>query len=102
MSKIEIKGTKEGWGTKIFIDGIEVHRVRSIRYEVSTETVPTVKLDILVSEADISAEGKVEICSTSATIDDLVLNRSSDELYDFSEKILKEMSKRCKNVTTDK
>ena len=102
MNKVEIKGTKEGYGTKVFIDGVEIHRVRSVRYEVSTETVPTVKLDILVGEGDISAEGKVELCSTSTTIDDLVLNRSTEELYLFSKKILKEISKRCENVQTDK
>ena len=57
--KVRIDGTLEGYGTKIFVDGKEVHGVKSVTFKASTESLTTVTLEFY-AEAEIITDAVVK------------------------------------------
>lgn len=57
--KVRIDGTLGGYGTKIFVDGKEVHGVKSVTFKASTESLTTVTLEFY-AEAEIITDAAVK------------------------------------------
>ena len=57
--KVRIDGTLGGYGTKIFVDGKEVHGVKSVTFKASTESLTTVTLEFY-AEAEIITDAVVK------------------------------------------
>ena len=92
---LKIDGTLTGQGTKVYLDDMELHGVRSIKYEVGMDRLTTAKIELDVMLAgEIESDAAVSFCSTSETIDNLILNRDDKELLKFGNKILHELDKR--------
>lgn len=92
---LKIDGTLTGMGTKVYLDDMELHGVRSIKYEVGLDRITTAKIELDVMVAgEIESDAAVSFCSTSETIDNLVLNRDEKELLLFGNKILNELDRR--------
>jgi len=92
---LKIDGTLAGQGTKVYLDDMELHGVRSIKYEVGLDRITTAKIELDVMLAgEIESDAAVNFCSTSETIDNLILNRDEKELLIFGNKILNELDRR--------
>ena len=57
--KVRIDGTLKGYGTKIFVDGKEVHGIKSVTFKASTESLTTVTLEFY-AEAEIITDAVVK------------------------------------------
>jgi hypothetical protein len=77
--KVKIVSGLKPYGTKIEIDGHEIKRISSVKFDVSADTIPRVILSIAPDELEI--EGDAEILKAT-------LQSYSDE------ELLSELSKR--------
>lgn len=94
---LKIDGTLSGMGTKVYLDGKELHGVRSIKYEVGMDRITTARIELDVMLAgEIESDARVSFCSMSESIDNLILNRETNELLKFGSRILEELDKRRK------
>ena len=74
MSVVKITNPNPyGWiGTKCFIDGKEVHRVRSINYHTAVDEIPVFDFEMM-AVPDIEMECLAQISVTSQSIADAIL-----------------------------
>lgn len=94
---LKIDGTLSGMGTRIYIDGKELHGVRSIKYEVGLNRITTARIELdLALAGEIESDARFSFCSMSESIDNLILNRETGELLKFGDRILDELEKRRK------
>ena len=92
---LKIEGTLAGYGTKVYLDDMELHGVRSIKYEVGMDRITTAKIELDVMLAgEIESDASVSFCSMNEEIDNLILNRDYEDLMKFGNKILEELDKR--------
>lgn len=96
---LKINGTLSGMGTKVYIDGKELHRVRSIKYEVGLDRITTARIELDIALAgEIESDARVSFCSMDESIDNLILNRDTNELLKFGNRILEEIERRGKDA----
>ena len=57
--QIEIRMAMAAFGTKVIIDGVEIQRVRSVRFEHKAGDVPTLQLEIVQPVGKITGVGKL-------------------------------------------
>lgn len=96
---LKIDGTLSGMGTKVYIDDKELHGVRSIKYEVGLDRITTARIELdLALAGEIESDARVSFCSMDESIDNLILNRDTNELLKFGNRILAEIERRRKDA----
>ena len=92
---LKIDGTLAGQGTKVYLDGMELHGVRSIKYEVGMDRITTAKIELDVMLAgEIESDASVSFCSMNEEIDNLILNRDYEGFMEFGHKYIEELNRR--------
>lgn len=73
MPKVKIISERQGWflGTQYFIDGTEIHHVRSADIHVAVDKVPTSTFELLALP-DIEMESAIRFDYTAQSVEDAV------------------------------
>lgn len=95
IEKVKIEGSIGGYGSHIWVDDREIKRVRAIDCHIGCDELTTVRIDLVIPPT-IETEAEVEYYSNGETIENLILNRSDEELLKFGNKILRELDRRGK------
>lgn len=66
MSKLTIRAAGHGRATEIYIDGQQVHRVRSINVRMSVDAPNTVTIEQVVDEIEIDGIAEAHIHEVAA------------------------------------
>ena len=93
IEKVRIEGSLGGYGSHIWINDREIKRVRAIDCHIGCDELTTVRIDLVIPPT-IETEAEVKYYSSDTSIEELILNRSDEELLKFGDKILKEMDRR--------
>lgn len=93
IEKVKIEGSLEGYGSHIWVDDREITKVRAIDCHIGCDELTTVRIDLVIPPT-IETEAEVEYYSSGETIENLILNRSTEELFKFGNKILEEIGRR--------
>ena len=93
IEKVKIEGSLGGYGSRIWVNDREIERVRAIDCHIGCEELTTVRIDLVIPPT-IETEAEVEYYSNGETIENLILNRSTEELLKFGNKILREIDRR--------
>ena len=93
IEKVRIEGSLEGYGSHIWVDDREIKKVRAVDCHIGCDELTTVRIDLVIPPT-IETEAEVEYYSNGETIENLILNRSTEELLKFGNKILRELDRR--------